>query len=96
MIHHKINECSKLTQKEYKYIYNWVGNVIHWDMYKDLNFDHTNKRYMYNPESVLENETQKVPWNFDIQTDHLISSRRSDLVIVNKKKKEEKKRKPIK
>ena len=27
-------------------------------------------------------------WEFEIQTDHLISARRSDLVIVNKKKKE--------
>ena len=38
---------------------------------------------MHNPEFVLENETHKPLWDFEIQTDHLISARRQDLVIVN-------------
>ena len=42
---------------------------------------------MHNPESVQENETHKLLWDFEIQTDHLISARRPDQVIVNKKKK---------
>ena len=42
---------------------------------------------MHNPESVLENDTHKLLWDFDIQTDHLISARRPDLIIINKKKK---------
>ena len=42
---------------------------------------------MHNPESVLENETHKLLWDFGIQTDHLISARRPDLMILNKKKK---------
>ena len=46
----------------------------------------TNKWYMHKPESILENETLKVLWDFAIQTDHLISARRPDLVIVDKKK----------
>ena len=45
-----------------------------------------NKWYMHNPESVLENETHKLLWDFEIQTDHLILARQPDLVIVNKKK----------
>ena len=49
-------------------------------------FDHTNKCYMHNPESVQENEMHKFLWDFEIQTDHLISARQPDLVIVNKKK----------
>ena len=43
---------------------------------------------MHNPASVLENDTHKLPWDFDIQTDHLISARRPDLIIINKKKRE--------
>ena len=39
---------------------------------------------MRNPESIQENETHKLLWDFDIQTDYLISSRRPDLVIINK------------
>ena len=31
--------------------------------------------------------TQKLLWDFDIQTDHLISARRPDLIIINKKMK---------
>ena len=40
---------------------------------------------MHNPESVRGNVTQNLR-DFEIQTDHLISTRRPDLVIVNKKK----------
>ena len=42
---------------------------------------------MHNPASVLENEKQKLLWDFGIQTDHLISARRMDIMIINKKKK---------
>ena len=42
---------------------------------------------MHNPAPVLENDTQKLLWNFDIQMDPLISARRPDLKIINKKKK---------
>ena len=56
-------------------------------MCKKLKFDHTNKWYMHNPASVQENDTHKLLWNFDIYTDHLISARRPDLIIIHKKKK---------
>ena len=42
---------------------------------------------MHNPASVLENDTHKLLWDFDIQTGHLISARRPDIIIINKKKK---------
>ena len=42
---------------------------------------------MHNPASVLENDTHKLLWDFDIQTDHLISARRPDLIIINNNKK---------
>ena len=41
---------------------------------------------MHNPESVLENKSHKLLWDFEKQTDYLISARRSDFVIINKKK----------
>ena len=40
---------------------------------------------MHNPSS-LENDTHKLLWDFNIQTSHLISARRPDLIIINKKK----------
>ena len=81
-----ISKCSKLAQKEYKTRHNWVGKVIHRAMCKKFKFDHTNKWYMYNSASVRENDTHKLLWDFDIQTDHLISARRPDLIIINKRK----------
>ena len=42
---------------------------------------------MYKPESVSENETHELLWDFEIQTDHLIPARRQDQVIANKENK---------
>ena len=63
------------------------GKVILWELRKKFEFDHKNKWYMHNPEFVLENETYKILWDFEIQTDHLISAWRPDLVIVSKQRK---------
>ena len=41
-----------------------------------------NKRYMHNLASVLENVTHKLLWDLDIQTDHQISARKRDLMII--------------
>ena len=41
---------------------------------------------MHNPESVLKNETHKPLWDFEIQTEHLISARQQDFVIAKKKR----------
>ena len=86
-INHIISECGKLAQKEYKARHDWVGKVIHWEMCKKFKFDHANKWYMHNLEPVLENDTYKLLWDFGIQTDHLISARRPNLIIINKKRK---------
>ena len=82
-INHMISKCSKLVQKEYKTRHDLVGKVIHWELSRKLKFGHTNKWYMHNPESILENEMHKLLWDFEIETDHLISSRQSDLLILN-------------
>ena len=41
---------------------------------------------MHNSQSVQEKETHKILWEFEIQTDHLISARWPDQLIVNKKR----------
>ena len=41
---------------------------------------------MYNSAAAVENSTHKLLWGFGIQTDHLISARRPDLIVINKKK----------
>ena len=59
-INHIINECSKLAPKEYKTRHDWARKVIHWELCKKMKFDHMNKWYMHNTESILENEIPKV------------------------------------
>ena len=37
---------------------------------------------MHNPAAVLENDTHKLLWDFNIRTDHLILTRRPDFIII--------------
>ena len=85
-IHHIMSECSKLTQKKYKTIHVWVGQVINRELCKKLKFDHTTKRYMKKIESVRVNKMHKILWDFVIEMDHQIPARQPDLVLINKKK----------
>ena len=41
---------------------------------------------MHNPAPVLENDTHKLLWDFNIQMGHPIPARRPDLIIINKKR----------
>ena len=45
-----------------------------------------NKWCMHNPAPVLENDTHKHRWDFDIQTNQQISTRRLGLIIIKNKK----------
>ena len=84
-INHIISEYSKLAEKESKARHNWVVKVILWEMCKKFKFDHTKKWYVHNPAPVLENDTHKLLWDFNIQMDHLIPAKRLDLIIINQK-----------
>ena len=83
MINHIKSECSNLVHKEYKTRKNFVGKVICWKLYKKIKFELTN-----NPESIQENETHELVWDFEIQMDHLISAIPPNLAVVKKKIKE--------
>ena len=85
MINHIISECSKLSQKEYKTRHNWVGKVIHKELCKKIEIWPYEQMVYAQPRSVLENETHKPLWDFDLQRDHQISARWPDLIIINKK-----------
>ena len=63
-----ISEYSKLGKNQYKTIHDWLEKMIHRELRKKLEFNHTVKWYINKPESILENETHK--------TDHLIAPRR--------------------
>ena len=41
-------------------------------MCRKFQFNHTNKWYMHNSAPVQENDSHKLLWDFNIQTDYLI------------------------
>ena len=85
MINHKISECSKLAENLYKTRHgSGGGNPL--AFFKTFTFDHMKKWYMNNTASALEIVTHKLLWDFDIQTDHIFSVRRSDIIIMKKKR----------
>ena len=56
------------------------------ELRKKLKFYHANKCYKYKPESVSENEMHKNLWDYEIQMDLQIQTRRQDQAFINKKK----------
>ena len=63
-----------MTPKEYKSRHDWVGKRIHWELCKGLTL--LTKWYMHKLESALTNKTPKILWDFEIQMDHQIYTRR--------------------
>ena len=83
---HIIAECSKLSHKVYYSRHDGLDKVIHRELCKKFKLDHMNKWYMHKLESARENETQNILWDFEMQTDHIISTRGPDLMIVDQKR----------
>ena len=81
-----ISKWSKFAQKEYKSRHYWVGKVIHWKLYNMFKIDYMNMWFMHNLEYILENKKHKLLWDYEIQTDHLISAKWLYVVIDKKKR----------
>ena len=77
-----MSEYNKPAQKENRTRYDWVEKVVHWELCKKFKFDFTTKWYKHEPDSVLENETHKILWDLEMQTDHLMPFRRPDQEII--------------
>ena len=80
-----ISECRKLAKNNIRL--DMTGSA-RWSTrrnWKKFKFDHTNKCYMHNQAPVLENNTHRLLWDFDIHMGHRISARTPDLIKINKK-----------
>ena len=64
-----------------------MRNVTHRKLCKGLIFHLTTKWYNHKPESVLENETDEILSDFEIQNEYPNHNERPDLVLINMKKK---------
>ena len=87
-VSHIVSGCSKLAQKVYKKIHDNVARVVRWDLSGKYGLDWSDKWYNHVPESVLENESYKLLWNYNVRADHNIEARRLgdlDLVLIDEK-----------
>ena len=87
-VSHIICECSKLAQKEYKRRHNNVARIVHREICKKYDLPRAEQWYNHKPEGVTENESVKVLWDFNVNTDNEIEHRRPDIVVELKSEKE--------
>ena len=64
-----------------------VAKVVHWKLCEKYHLEKKDKWYEHAPDSVSENDEVKLLWDLNIQCDHVIESRRPDIVAVNKQEK---------
>ena len=83
---HRVSECSKLVQTQYKRKCDRVTTAGHWCLAK-LKVPASNQWYQHWAESTVKNEKATLLWDFNIYTDHVIEARRPDIVLVMETKK---------
>ena len=65
-----------------------VGRKINWELCRKYGLAASERWYEHQPETVTENDSYKLLWDFSIQTDHVIQARRPDVILIDKEKKE--------
>ena len=83
-MNHIVSECSKLAQKYYKRRHDWIGRRIHWEICGANGIHVKPKWYEHQPDVVIENDTCKILWDFILQTDHFMTERRPDMIVIDK------------
>ena len=53
--------------------------MIHWELNKRLQFGHKDKCYIHKTDSILENDTHKIHFDFEMKTGYSIPAR----IIIN-------------
>ena len=54
---------------------------MHWEVSKRCGFDVSEKWYEHEPDAASENNDSKSYGIFEVQTDHVIESRRPDKIV---------------
>ena len=69
-----ISNCSKIVQAEYKHRNEKVAAAAHWSTCKKYELLHSEEWYEHRAETVVENGSIKLLWDFNIQTDKFIEA----------------------
>ena len=59
-----------------------MKKVIYWELWKKLEFLHSNKWYVLKLEALRKYETHKILWDLEINSDQPILTRRLHLVLI--------------
>jgi len=86
-IEHIVAGCPLMAQTVYLARHNAITSAIHWCLCGSYGFQRSDRWWQHKPEPVLENDSFKILYDFNIFTDTRISARRPDLVLVDKEAK---------
>ena len=87
-VNHILSECNILAQREYERRHDCVGRKIHWELCRKYGLAASERWYEHQPDTVAENDSCKLLWDFNVRTDRVIQARRSDVILVDKEKNE--------
>ena len=79
-----MSECKMLAQKKNKKRHGHVYRYIHWKLCQKYGFHGAQQWQEHGPDGFIEKKGQKILWDFTIQCDNKIESRRQDIVIIYK------------
>ena len=73
------------NNNDYLNRHNRIASQIHWALCEKYGFNRSEQWWQHKVETaVLENETSKIIWDFNIYTDRAIRHRRPDIVLIDK------------
>ena len=61
-----------------------MAKYIHWLLCGKYNIDRRDNWWKHSPDSIVENDSVKILWDFNIFVDHMIYARRPDIVVIDK------------
>ena len=73
-----------LANSDHLNCHNRIASQIHWALCGKYGFDRSEQWWQHKVETVLENETYKILWDFNIYTDQAIHHRCPDIVLIDK------------
>ena len=84
---HLLTACSKLAAKDYLTRHNEVARLVHRSICEAYGMRVARQPWQHTPQAVVEADSVKILWDFEIRTDRRITACRPDIVIVDKKNK---------
>ena len=83
-IDHLLSGCSSIAATMYKQRHDSVAKIIHWALSRQFDLAVPTHYWNHVQQSVSENSRVKLLWDFNVYTDHVLSARRPDVVVMNK------------